>query len=138
MTCSPTFNAYVALIAPPDKKALYMGYANIPFAIGWAAGNGLAGVLYERLASKVNLARHYLREHLGMDPQAVAALDKDAVLAELAARLPDAGPSEATRLLWETYAPQMVWIYLGLVGLAGTLGMAIFYQVTRRAAARRA
>jgi hypothetical protein len=71
MTCSPTFSAYVGLIAPPDKKALYMGYSNIPFAIGWAAGNKIGGNLYESIASKFKLAREYLIDHLGMDPSFV-------------------------------------------------------------------
>lgn len=60
MVCSPTFNAYVGLIAPKDKKALYMGYSNIPFAIGWAVGNLIAGYMYDSLSSKVNLARDYM------------------------------------------------------------------------------
>ena len=40
--CSPKFTEYVGMSAPPDKKALYMGFSNIPFAIGCGfAGGGL-------------------------------------------------------------------------------------------------
>lgn len=68
MVCSPTFSAYVGLIAPKDKKALYMGYSNIPFAFGWFLGNMVGGYLYESVASKFKFAREYLVEHLGMSP----------------------------------------------------------------------
>ncbi len=60
MMCSPKFSEYIGLTAPPDKKALYMGYSNIPFAVGWGAGNFISGFLYESLGSKVNFARQYL------------------------------------------------------------------------------
>ena len=66
MTCSPTFSAYIALIAPKDKKALYMGYSNIPFAIGWAAGNTVGGYLYESMANKYKLAREFLTDQFGV------------------------------------------------------------------------
>ena len=30
--CSPKFSEFIGMTAPPDKKAIYMGYSNIPFA----------------------------------------------------------------------------------------------------------
>ena len=83
MACSPTFSAYVGLIAPKDKKALYMGYSNIPFAIGWAVGNLIGGNLYERMSSKINLARDYLVNHLGMDADTVDEIPKEEVMPTL-------------------------------------------------------
>ena len=65
LICSPTFSAYVGLIAPPDKKALYMGYSNIPGAIGWGVGNLISGPLYDWLSSKVLLARDFMAGILG-------------------------------------------------------------------------
>lgn len=35
MLASPKMNEYLGVIAPPGEKALYMGYANIPLAVGW-------------------------------------------------------------------------------------------------------
>jgi POT family proton-dependent oligopeptide transporter len=74
--CSPTFSAYIGLIAPKERKALYMGYSQIPFAIGWAAGSKLAGRLYETFGNKFNLARHYLVEHFGLDRAWAASQDQ--------------------------------------------------------------
>jgi POT family proton-dependent oligopeptide transporter len=68
MTCSPTFSAYVGLIAPKDKKALYMGYSNIPFAIGWALGNLVGGYVYDAYGARATLAL----EHLATDTTLVA------------------------------------------------------------------
>jgi MFS family permease len=179
MICSPTFSAYVGLIAPPDKKALYMGYSNIPFAIGWAAGNGIGGFLYEAIGSKFNLARAYMVEHLGlarefvMDPNKlpkdhvmdvmarvmkggdgpavqqslqnwwnsvdVQGIPKDQLaetakrgFAEVLGQVDPAAVRQATQVLWDLHHPYMVWVYLGLMGLAGTIGMFVFYFATKK------
>lgn len=39
----------------------------------------------------------------------------------------------ATQTLWDLHHPYMVWVYLGAIGLAGTLGMIGFYFATRSA-----
>ena len=179
MICSPTFSAYVGLIAPPDKKALYMGYSNIPFAIGWGFGNGLAGFAYDAIGSKFNLARTYMVEHLGMTKDFVmdaGKLPKDLVMdtmarvlkggdgaavqqsllkwwssvdtqnipkdqlaetakkgfAEILGPVDPASLHQATQVLWDLNHPYMVWVYLGLMGLAGTIGMIIFYFATAK------
>ncbi|MHC4945805.1 MAG: MFS transporter, partial [Planctomycetota bacterium] len=136
MTCSPTFSAYVGLIAPKDKKALYMGYSNIPFAIGWALGNKIGGELYEKISSKINLARDYMIEHLRMSSEFVMGIENGEVINTLREKMSTGDTpvsvQEATRVLWENYRPDMVWYYLGIIGLAGTLGMFIFYLATRK------
>ena len=138
MTCSPTFTAYVALIAPKSRKALYMGYAQLPLAIGWASGNKIGGWLYEDMASKFNLARQYMVDHLGMDPSLVmdkVKLPQTQVMESLAGALGGSdGPvtlKAATQVLWDQYEPYMVWYYLGIFGAVGTVGMLIFYLFTR-------
>jgi len=181
MTCSPTFSAYVALIAPKDKKALYMGYSNIPFAIGWAAGNTIGGYIYEAIANKFKLAREYLVNNLGMSTEFAnntemlpntqvmetmayiggqqgdagtveagvkAAWDKvnwDTVPADQVAdkvaevytqvlgQVDIEAAQQATQVLWDLHHPYMVWVYLGVFGLIGTVGMIIFYFATRKA-----
>ncbi|MFQ5807324.1 MAG: MFS transporter [Phycisphaerae bacterium] len=75
MTCSPTFSAYVGLIAPKDKKALYMGYSNIPFAIGWALGNVVGGYFYDHCGAKANLALRQLASEPALLGRAARAAD---------------------------------------------------------------
>ena len=135
MTCSPTFSAYVGLIAPKNKKALYMGYSNIPFAIGWAAGNAIGGRLYESMGSKYNLARDHLVAHFGGDAALLKELGNEEVMTSLTAAMGDVSEAEAVRFLWDTYDPWLVWYYLGAFGIAGTIGMIIFYLATKKSVA---
>ncbi|MFH1132796.1 MAG: MFS transporter, partial [Pseudomonadota bacterium] len=138
MTCSPTFSAYVGLIAPPEKKALYMGYSNIPFAIGWFLGNIIGGNIYEATASKFKLARQYMLDELKMDSTFVMNKEKlpnEQVMDKLAQSMNGgAGVSvkDATQMLWKKHKPYMVWYYLGIIGLAGTIGMIVFYLATKK------
>ena len=106
-----------------------MGYSNIPFAIGWAAGNGLSGPLYDTFASRSELARHYLAEKLGMTPEAARAVaDKD-LLSTIAARLgAGATPHEALHALWQAYHPWVIWLILGAVGFASVAGMIALHR----------
>ncbi len=143
MTCSPTFQAYVGLIAPKDKKALYMGYSNIPFAVGWALGNKIGGSLYESMGSKINLAKKYLVEFFNVD---VSSLKNSDVMSTLIQKLyPQLNPDillkdspekyyalkNVNDLLWNTYHPYKVWYYLGAVGLIGIVGMIFFYFIMK-------
>jgi MFS family permease len=130
MGCSPKFSEYIGLTAPPEKKALYMGYSNIPFAIGWGVGNLVSGPLYDALGSKENFARQWMETQGGMSESAVAAIPQEKVMETLAAMMNNgAGGTleEATRMLWHMYDPWRVWVILTAIGTAATIGMVIFY-----------
>lgn len=62
MLASPKRQEYMASLAPPGKRALYLGYANMPDGIGWVLGNLVAGGAYEVSGDKVNLARRLIAE----------------------------------------------------------------------------
>jgi POT family proton-dependent oligopeptide transporter len=179
MVCSPTFSAYVGLIAPKGKKALYMGYSQIPFGIGWCFGNFISGFLYDNVSSKFRFARDFLIDKLGMSTDFVqntellpnervmetmtrameagegaslqqalqANLDKvdwsvvpqkefsEKLFANLDEVLQVVEPEkvqQATQVLWDLHHPYMVWYYLGVIGLLGTLGMMLFYLFVRK------
>jgi POT family proton-dependent oligopeptide transporter len=122
MICSPKMQEYVGLMAPPEKKALYMGYSNLPFAFGWTGANFIGGPLYEHLSDKHNLAREYLVTRLGQTAEAVTALPKEEIMPRLAALL---GTDEAgaQHRLWTTYHPQMFFYICTAIGLLATLAM---------------
>ena len=46
MTAHPKYYSYVGLVAPADKKAVYMGYAFLYGVIGSLIGSSLGGMLY--------------------------------------------------------------------------------------------
>jgi len=129
--CSPKFSEYVGVNAPPDKKALYMGYSNMPFAFGWMAGNFLSGPLYEIFASRANFARAFLRDRFGMTPEELAAIKDGDLIPMLAARL-DCPPGAAIKLLWDTYHPWTLWLILAAVGLFSLLGLVWLDQKFRK------
>ncbi len=49
MTAHPKYYSYVGLVAPSDKKAVYMGYAFLYGVIGSLVGSNLGGAMYENL-----------------------------------------------------------------------------------------
>ncbi|MCK5572790.1 MAG: MFS transporter [Bacteroidetes bacterium] len=49
MTAHPKYYSYIGLVAPQDKKALYMGYAFLYGVIGSLIGSNLGGVMYETI-----------------------------------------------------------------------------------------
>ena len=55
MASSPKFNEYVGRIAPPDKKALYMGTVFLAIAIGHFLAGWVSGKPFEVLADKYYL-----------------------------------------------------------------------------------
>jgi proton-dependent oligopeptide transporter, POT family len=85
--CSPKFSEYIGMSAPSDKKAIYMGYSNIPFAIGWGFGNTFSGPLYDNLASRTELARTFLVEKLGMVEEFVMEVPARLVMNVMTAKM---------------------------------------------------
>jgi dipeptide/tripeptide permease len=63
MLASPKKQEYLGSLAPPGKRALYLGYANLPDGIGWVLGSLVAGAIYETDGDKVNLSRGFYAEH---------------------------------------------------------------------------
>jgi len=49
MTCHPKYYSYIGLIAPHDKKAVYMGYAFLYGVIGSLVGSNIGGEMYHAI-----------------------------------------------------------------------------------------
>jgi dipeptide/tripeptide permease len=49
MTAHPKYYSYVGLVAPADRKAVYMGYAFLYGVFGSLLGSSLGALLYERM-----------------------------------------------------------------------------------------
>lgn len=49
MTAHPKYYSYVGLVAPADKKAVYMGYAFLYGVVGSLVGSNLGGAMYEAM-----------------------------------------------------------------------------------------
>ncbi len=143
MLIGPKKSEYLALIAPPGKKGLYLGYVNIPVGIGVYVGSKMAGYVYGNFGEKAVLALRYIAEHtpfgqakawngnvqqleqcLGITrPQAMARLQE----------LTGTDSIQATRLLWDSYSPHLyVWIPFAVIGLAAAVALWIFGRMAKR------
>ena len=160
MLASPKMNEYLGVIAPEGQKGLYMGYANIPLAIGWGYGSLMGGKIYDQAGDKANLALRYLGEKFGITEGAT----RDTVIAKLQASGMDparaaqsigdafangesvvrtqavtllqsvAGmdANQVTQLLWNTYHPYKLWYPFVAIGVASAIGIAIYSQIAKR------
>lgn len=122
MMSSPKFSEYVGNFAPADKKAMYLGFAQIPIAIGWMAESKLGPVLYDHFASKETFSREMLLEK-GWSAARVAAVPQGEAFGELVAVL-GVGRHEATALLLQHHDPGLLWLGMGAVGLLSAAGIA--------------
>ena len=125
MLSSPKKMEYLASLARKGQEALFMGYANVPVAIGWIAGSLFAGNRYEEVGDKVNLARKHLVEEVGMTPESVEAIDKAEVMNTLAGKL-SMDQLEVQRMLFDLYDPWWVWVEIGMIGLASLACMGVY------------
>lgn len=117
------------LVLATDDPVWFTRAAAVPIAIGWAAGNGLAGPLYDTVALRNVLARQYFVPQLGMPPEATKMLtDRDLVPTFAAKPGNGATPHEAIGLLWSAYQPWIIWLRLGAVGLASLAAMVILHR----------
>ncbi|MFQ5806742.1 MAG: MFS transporter [Phycisphaerae bacterium] len=75
MWTGPKKNEYLGLIAPPGKKAMYLGYVNIPIGVGVGLGSWLAGHVYDNYGEKATLALKELRARPALIAKAAQAAD---------------------------------------------------------------
>jgi len=123
MLASPKMNEYLGVIAPDGEKALYMGYANIPLAIGWAFGSLMGGSIYENAGDKANLAIRYLTENQGF----TETISRSGAMVKLQ-EVMGINAVEATNLLWQTYKPFELWYPFAAIGFASAVGI-YFYSL---------
>ena len=127
MFCSPKMREYLAVIAPADKKALYMGYSCIPYAFGWGYGSYLGGKIYGQTGEKATLALRYMADvlHVHDLPHRSQAFAK---LTQMLGQT----PAQVTRLLWDKYDPGWVWTPFAIAGILAAVAMYIFIHFARR------
>ena len=127
---SPTKMRYFSAIAPPGKKAMYLGYINATGGIGGALGSLIAGAMYEEGGDKVVLARRYLVDEVGQNMETVQAIAKTEVMPHLA-NATNQSVMDAQMMLFETYDPSFVWTHFALIGVVSMFGLIAFDLITR-------
>jgi MFS family permease len=142
MATGPKKSEYLALIAPPGKKGLYLGYVNIPVGVGVYFGSAIAGYVYGRFGEKAVLALRYIAEHTpfgagkGWDGNAATlettlGLKRTAAMAKLQ-ELTGQDSVAVTQILWDTYHPHYIWIPFALIGVVAAVALWIFGRMAKR------
>jgi MFS family permease len=126
MLASPKMNEYLGVIAPPGQKGLYMGYANVPVAVGWGYGSLLGGRVYDQMGDKANLALDYLAKNFNVTD--IPRTDAFAKLQEVTGM----NAVDATNLLWHTYDPYKLWYQFAIIGLISAVGMVLYSHWIKR------
>jgi MFS family permease len=122
MLSSPKFSEYVGNFAPADKKAMYLGFAQIPIAIGWTLEGKLGMVMYDHFGSKERFARELLVEN-GMSQAAVDAIPQGEGFKQLCDSLGQ-DKFAVTELLLQSHDPGQVWLLMAGIGVLSALGIA--------------
>lgn len=126
MLSSPKMNEYLGVIAPEGQKGLYMGYANVPVAVGWGYGSFLGGQVYDRMGDKANLALDYLSNHYN-----IVGISRPEAMNKLM-EVTGLNAIDATNLLWNVYDPYKLWYQFALIGLASAAGMLLYSRWVRK------
>ena len=142
MLTGPKKIEFFSLIAPKGKKALYLGYVNIPVALGQSLGAKLAGWQYGRNGEKAVLAMKYLAEKTDHHAPGVWDGDVDHLAEFVGVKRPAAfemltalrgeDANTVTDLLWTTYKPYHVWYWFSAVGFASLAGILVFSRISKR------
>ena len=124
MLSSPKSSEFIGNIAPLDKKAMYLGFSQIPLAIGWTLEGKLGPALYDRFASKERFARDML-SHQGLDAEAIAKIPQGEAFSRLVVVT---GQSKAslTHVLYASHSVAAVWVCLAAIGVASALAIALY------------
>ena len=121
MLASPKYSEFLGNIAPPDKKAMWIGFSQAPILIGWTIEGKVGPQLYHMYSSKDQLAREMLVER-GMEPAAVgeAALPVGEAFAKLV-EFTGESPAALTQALYEANHVGFTWYFFAVVGLVSAV-----------------
>ncbi len=130
MLSSPKSSEYLGNIAPRQKKAMYLGFSQLPIGIGWSLEGFLGQYLYGRFGSKDTISRQELLD------RGIAQPDIDAVpIGEAFQELIGVSGQSAEMLTAEMYAANNVgtaWYIMGAVGLVAAAGLYAYGRWTYR------
>jgi len=143
MMTGPKKSEYLALIAPPGKKGLYLGYVNIPVGVGVYLGSKIAGYVYGHFGEKAVLALKFLAERTAFGQgrgwngdistlESVLGVKRTEAMTKLQ-EVTGLDPVSATRMLWDTYHPNAkVWIPFAMVGVVSGIALWVFGRMAKR------
>ncbi|MCV6604837.1 MAG: MFS transporter [Porticoccaceae bacterium] len=124
MMSSPKSSEFIGNIAPPQKKAMYLGFTQLPIGIGWTLEAKIGPWMYGEYASKETFSRELLLER-GMDAAQVAAIKNGEAFNTLVDYTGESAQA-LTQLLHSTHNVAFIWYVMGGVGFVAVVGMFIY------------
>ena len=124
MLSSPKFLEYLGNMAPKGKKAMYLGFSQLPLFIGVTLESWFGPKMYDMWASKDNISREFLLGN-GFSIEEVSAIP----IGEAFYRLVDFTGMEsmaAQQMLYQANDIGLVWYIMGTVGLISACGMYLY------------
>lgn len=130
MLSSPKFSEFIGNFAPDDKKAMYLGFSQIPLAIGWTLEGKLGPMLYDIFASKERFSRDLLLER-GMPGSEIAKIPQGEAFQKLVEFTKET-PQALTQYLLDTHQVGTVWYLMGLIGFLTAIGIYVYGRYIQR------
>lgn len=128
MLSSPKSSEYLGNIAPAQKKAMYLGFSQLPLGIGWVAEGYFGQVLYAEYGAKDTIARQSL-----IDSGLTQAEVNSVPIGEAFQTLVTVTGQSADALTAQLYAANNVggaWYIMGSVGIIAAAGMYVYGRWT--------
>ena len=126
MLANPKFSEFLGNIAPPDKKAMWIGFSQVPMLIGWTIEGKLGPQLYHIFSAKDEFARQLLGQR-GLTPEQCS--EKALPIGEAFNKLVEVSgdsPEHLTQLLYQSHHVGLTWYVFAAIGVASAV-MIYFY-----------
>ena len=124
MLTAPKSSEFIGNIAPSDKKAMYLGFSQLPIGVGWTLEAKIGPWMYGEYASKEKFSRELLLER-GMDGGQVAAINSGEAFETLIMYTGESAQA-LTELLYSTHNVSLVWYVMAGVGFVSVAGMFVY------------
>ena len=125
MMAGPTLYAYVALITPKGKEALYQGTLFLPVALANYLTGFITGDLYQSWSDKYSLLQLELAKRQISLPE---GLSKKQFFEQAQEKL-QLSHSQLTDLLWNTYHPNKLWYIALAMGAFTAISVYIYNRI---------
>ncbi|MDR2472108.1 MAG: MFS transporter [Tannerella sp.] len=122
MAASPKITEYIGRIAPPDRKALYMGYSFIPVFLGNIFAGFISGNVYQAMSDKKLLTQRFAAEkglHLADELSSGEYFNQVAAQSGMT-------PQQLTDTLWTTFNPSQIWLVILSIGMLAAVSLFVF------------
>jgi POT family proton-dependent oligopeptide transporter len=137
MLSSPKYSEFLGNIAPPDKKAMWIGFSQAPILIGWTLEGKIGPQLYHMFSSKDQISREVLIGK-GLAPSQVteSALPVGEAFNKLA-EVTGQSPEALTKVLYDSHHVGYTWYFFAIVGLVSAVLIYSYGTWIRKLAERR-